>query len=176
MTFGPGDKIEPFSFTDHAGKEWSFPDDFKDTRLALFFLRHLGCPLCKEKVDELKARAADFESRSIKLAAVVQSTEKRSAEYAEKQGIGFSLVPDREKVLYTRFDVRKGGIKEFTAPKVLVSSIRATLKGHMHGKFEGDELQVPASFLLSAEGGIIYSHYGKDISDFGSVDELLAKA
>jgi len=49
-------------------------------------------------------------------------------------------------------------------------------KGHLHGKFEGDEFQVPASFLLGPDGAVIYAHYGKDISDFGNIDELLAYA
>lgn len=176
MTLSAGDKIERFTFVDHEGDEWNYPDDFGEMRLAIFFLRHLGCPLCKQKVDELKQAEADFEAKSIKLAAVVQSTPKRAAEYAGKQGLGYSLVPDREKVLYNKFDVKKGGLKEFTAPAAFIATVRATLKGHMHGKFEGDELQVPASFLLSGDGKVIYAHYGKDVSDFGSVQELLARA
>jgi len=176
MTLSAGDKIEQFSFTDHIGKEWKFPDDFKESKTAIFFLRHLGCPLCKATVAELKEAAGRFEEKSVKLIVVVQSTPKRCAQVAQKQALAYPLVPDREKNLYNRFDVKRGGFKEFTAPAAFVATVRATFKGHMHGAFEGDEFQVPASFLLSPEGEVIYAHYGKDISDFGSVDELLAKA
>jgi peroxiredoxin len=176
MTLSSGDKIEPFKFTDHSGKEWNFPDDFKEAKTAVFFLRHLGCPLCKMTVAELKEAAGGFAEKSVKPVVVVQSTPKRCAQYAEKNSLPFPLVPDREKRLYEKFDVRRGGLKEFTAPAAFVKTVKATFKGHMHGAFEGDELQVPASFLLSPEGEVIYAHYGKDISDFGSVDELLSKA
>ena len=171
-----GSGAPAFSFSDQSGKPYKYPDDFRSGKTAIFFLRHLGCPLCKEKVAELKAAYSRFEAKGVKLIVVAQSTAKRTAEVASKEGLAYLLVADREKNLYDKFEVKKGGLKEFTAPAAFMATIRATFKGHMHGKFEGDEFQVPASFLLSAEGEVIYAHYGKDISDFGSVDELLAKA
>lgn len=176
MTLSAQTRVEPFSFIDHAGKEWKYPDDFQGSKVALFFLRHLGCPLCKEKVAELKAAAALFEEKGVKLFAVVQSTPRRAEQYTGKEGLPYLLVPDREKKLYDRFEVKRGGVKEFTAPSAFLATLRATFKGHMHGRFEGDELQVPASFLLSGDGQVIYAHYGRDISDFGSVEDLLSRA
>jgi peroxiredoxin len=176
MTLTAGAKAPSFNFIDHAGKEWKYPDDFKDHKVAIFFLRHLGCPLCKEKVDELKASFAAFDAKKAALVAVVQSTPKRVADYAAKAALPYSLVPDREKRLYDLFDVKKGGLREFTAPAAFKATIRATFKGHLHGMFEGDEFQVPASFLLSGSGQVVYAHYGKDVSDFGSVTDLLASA
>jgi thioredoxin-dependent peroxiredoxin len=176
MKYVVGDKVKEFGFTDQAGKERKFPDDFKDGKVALFFLRHLGCSLCKLTVAELKDNHARFAAKSVRAVVVVQSTPKRVAEYAQKAGLPYLLVSDRERRLYDAFDVQRGGLKEFTAPAAFKQTIRATLKGHLHGMFEGDELQVPASFLLAPGGEVLYAHYGKDISDFGSVEELLAKA
>ncbi len=176
MTILAGQSIGAFSFTDQNGKNLKWPDDFSETKLALFFLRHLGCPLCKEKIDELKKGLSRFEDQGVKVAAVVQATDKRAKQYSAKEMVPYILVPDRDKKLYDLFDVKRGGLKEFTSPAVLKSSLRATLKGHMHGKFEGDEFQVPASFLLSPDGAVLFAYYGKNISDFGNIDELLAKA
>jgi thioredoxin-dependent peroxiredoxin len=171
-----GDKAKEFSFVDQAGKERKFPADFKDEKVALFFLRHLGCSLCKLTVAELKDNHARLAAKSVRTVVVVQSTPKRVTEYAAKANLPFLLVSDRERRLYDAFEVRRGGLKEFTAPAAFKMTIRATLKGHLHGAFEGDELQVPASFLFGPGGEVLYAHYGKDISDFGSVEELLAKA
>jgi peroxiredoxin len=176
MALVQGDKIKAFSFADQSGKVCKFPDDFPGEKLALFFLRHLGCPLCKVTIADLKAEHARFAAKGVKTVVVVQSTAKRVEEYARKENLPYILVSDREKVLYESFFVRRGGIKEFTAPAAFKKTIRATLKGHMHGAFEGDEFQVPASFLLSPESVVLYAHYGKDISDFGSVEEVLKKA
>lgn len=171
-----GDKVKEFWFVDQGGRERRFPEDFKDEKVALFFLRHLGCPLCKMTVAELAENHTRFAAKSVRTVAVVQSTPKRVREYAQKNNLPYLLVSDRERRLYDAFDVQRGGLKEFTAPAALKQTIRATLKGHLHGAFEGDELQVPASFLIAPSGEVLYAHYGKDISDFGSVEELLAKA
>ncbi|MFO8056932.1 MAG: peroxiredoxin-like family protein [bacterium] len=174
MTYAAGDQAPDFSFSDHTGKQWSYPADFSSGNLALFFLRHLGCPLCKDKIEELKNGWQSFQDKSITLAAVVQSTPKRAASYAERAGIPFLLVPDREKSLYELFGLRRGGAREYMTPSVMGATIRATFKGHMHGRFEGDEFQMPGAFLLSPDGKVLRAHYGKNVSDFGDVSLFLA--
>jgi peroxiredoxin len=133
----------------------------------------LGCPLCKEKLEELKEALPRFREKSIKPAAVVQSTPKRVSSYAERVGMPIMLVPDREKELYALFGLRRGGVLDYMAPSVMGATIRATFKGHMHGRFEGDEFQVPGAFLLSPEGEVLRAHYGKNVSDFGDVSLFL---
>jgi peroxiredoxin len=176
MGLAAGDKVGAFKFADQTGKEWKYPEDFQTGKLAIFFLRHLGCPLCKENIAELTQAASSFAQLGAKLVAVAQATPKRAAEFSAKANLPFLLAPDREKRLYALFQVNRGGFKEFTAPAVLKANIRATLKGHMHGRFEGDEFQVPAAFLLAPTGEVLFAHYGKDISDFGDINALLAKA
>jgi len=176
MALSVGNKVKDFTFIDQDGEQRAWPGDFPENKLALFFLRHLGCPLCKMTVDELKEAYPRFDDKGVKVAVVVQSTPKRVAQYAGQKGLPYYLVSDREKNLYRAFEVNRGGLKEFMAPSAFKATIRATLKGHMHGAFEGDELQVPASFLLSPEGEVVHAYYGKDISDFGSVEDVLAKA
>ncbi len=176
MSISPGDKVATFSFSDQEGQKYDYPADFKDQKLAIFFLRHLGCPLCKHALDDIDNAVGQFADKGVKVVTVVQSTPKRVAEYAKKEGLSMILAPDREKKLYNAFDVKRGGLKEFMGPGAFKATIRATLKGHTHGKFEGDEFQVPASFLLSGDGEALYCYYGKDVSDFGSVDAVLAQA
>ena len=73
------------------------------------------------------------------------------------------------------YGVERGGLMAFVAPSVLKASAKATLKGYMHGKFEGDELQKPAEFIISPDGEIKWAHYGKDISDATENKKLLAE-
>ena len=61
------------------------------------------------------------------------------------------------------------------APNVLKESVKATLKGYMHGKFEGDEFQKPADFIIAPDGKILWAHYGKDISDSTPNELLIAE-
>ena len=36
-------------------------------------------------------------------------------------------------------------------PRGLITAIQATFKGHLHGKFEGRETQLPATFVIDAD-------------------------
>ena len=158
-SFAPG-----FEFEDQKGKKFRFPENFKGKWLALFFLRHLGCPLCQEKINELKKSQPKYKAEGIELFVVVQSTLNRVKQYSQRKGIDFYLIGDYERKLYELYQVSKGGISALLSPRVMVASIRATLKGNFHGKFEGDELQKPAVFIIDPEGKIAYLEYGKDIA------------
>jgi len=153
-----------FEFEDQRGKKFRFPMDFKGKWLALFFLRHLGCPLCMEKINELKTSRGKYQTKGVEIFVVAQSTLNRVRQYAQKKGIDFFLIGDYEKRLYALYQVFPGGISALLSPKVLVATIRATLKGNLHGKFEGDELQKPAVFIIDPEGKLAYVEYGRDIA------------
>jgi len=46
--------------------------------------------------------------------------------------------------------------------------------GLIHGACEGEELQLPAVFVVGPDLRVLYAHYGKNIADVPSLDELLA--
>ena len=57
-----------------------------------------------------------------------------------------------------------------------VKIAKATAAGYKHGAYEGNELQLPASFVVDRERRISYAHYGKsagDTPDVRSLAELL---
>jgi hypothetical protein len=47
--------------------------------------------------------------------------------------------------------------------------------GFVHGKYEGDENQLPAMVIVEPDGVISYAHYAKNSLDMPTVDEALAK-
>lgn len=165
MKLDKGAKALKFEAEDAKGRMWQMPEDQKGRNLVLVFLRHLGCPLCMRRIDELKKEYGRFSEMNAELMVVVQSTKQRAAKYAEKKSIPYPLIGDKEKKLYDLFGVQRGGIAAFMAPRVLVASAKATMKGYFHGAFDGDELQKPAEFIIKPGGEIAWSHYGEDISD-----------
>jgi len=154
-----------FEFKDQTGKNFKFPDDFNGKWLALFFLRHLGCPLCLEKIKELKKSEQKYKDQGVLVFVVVQSTASRVKEFSAKKQINFHLIGDFERRLYDLYQVAKGGLADFLAPSVLAASIRATFKGNFHGAFEGDELQKPAIFIIDPAGVLVFMEYGKNIAN-----------
>ena len=51
------------------------------------------------------------------------------------------------------------------------------MAGYSHGKYEGEELQLPALFILAPDMGIEYARYAKnlaDLPDAAGIAKLLA--
>ena len=45
-------------------------------------------------------------------------------------------------------------------------------EGFQHGAYEGEELQLPACFVVDGNLTITYAHYGKNAADIPTVEEL----
>jgi hypothetical protein len=54
-----------------------------------------------------------------------------------------------------------------------IEKIKAS--GFVHGKYEGDENQLPALFITEPGGKVLYAHYAANSIDMPTVDELLEK-
>jgi len=174
MALTVGQPAPEFEAIDQKDRLVRIPAGCKGKKVVLSFLRYLGCPLCLMKLDEMIAHYPAYAAAGTSLIAVVQSVPGHVKKYSERKQVPFSLLSDVERKLYQLYQVPVGGIKEFIAPPVLMATIQATLKGHMHGRFEGSELQIPADFVIGPEGKLSFVHYGKDISDFLSHQALLA--
>lgn len=140
----------------------------------LVFIRHLGCPLCREIIADLAAAAGEAGKNFGAIVAFTESTAVRVAEFSAKNAIPFSIISDRDKKVFEAYGVGRGGIGSMLGPSVLAATVRATFRGHMHGKFEGSELQLPADFIVDRGGKISLAHYGKNVADHLSVTELIA--
>lgn len=174
MALNVGQPAPAFEANDQQDRKVVVPAGFKGKKVALSFLRYLGCPLCLMKLDEMIHHYPTYAAAGASLIAVVQSVPGHVQRFAERKQLPFTLLSDKERKLYQLYQVPIGGIKEFIAPPVLKATIQATLKGHLHGRFEGHELQIPADFVIGPDGVIVFAHYGKDISDFLSHEALLA--
>ena len=49
---------------------------------------------------------------------------------------------------------------------------KATAAGFKHGAYEGDELQLPAAFVLTPERELTYVRYAKSVGDMPEAEEL----
>ena len=59
------------------------------------------------------------------------------------------------------------------SPGLLAKSVKLTFKGYLHGIPNGDELQLPADFIIGRDMRIEFAHYGKDPSDSVPAAEIV---
>jgi peroxiredoxin len=140
----------------------------------LMFLRYMGCPICQMKIAELKKEFPLFKKRGVSLLVVLQSTPENLTPMISHKDMPFVSVCDPHERLFTLYGVRPGSIFGYVTPTTIVRAIRATVRGFKHGTYEGNEKQLPATFIIDKGGKVTYARYGKNVADVPKTEKLLA--
>lgn len=174
-----GEKMPNFAFDTgySSGKQLS---DYLGGKTVVWVLRYIGCPTCSYSAYLINNRYDEFLAKDAKVLMVMQSDPKHIQDYLGERNIElkFDIVADTEMEFYKTLDIKPAadmeglrGDRDPEESKKLFAAIKEA--GFTHGDYEGDELQLPALFILDDEGVVTYAHYAKDGGDMPSVDEVL---
>ena len=113
----------------------------------LVFLRHLGCPFCREWLFELrKSTASDptFPALLFVHLGTVEQGDAFFSAYAPEA----RAVADPELRFYKALGIPKAPIYQLLDPRVWACGLRASRGGHKAGKPVGDPFVMPGLFLV----------------------------
>ncbi len=80
----------------------------------------------------------------------------------------------QKEELYREFEILPAASKKDLAGlKTMVKVGKAMAAGFSHGRYEGDELQLPAAFILSPDLTVTYAHYAKVIDDVLDAEQIV---
>lgn len=149
----------------------------KPTFLAV--LRYIGCTVCRYDVHLAEARYDEFEQKGAQVLFVMQSTPEMVRGDLKEHTLPFEIICDPEYAIYNALEIAAAKSMEELAPPEVMEALKAKGKaageaGYSHGAYEGIEEQLPATFLIGADGVVEYAHYGKNIMDKPDIDEMLA--
>ncbi|HNV99517.1 MAG TPA: SelL-related redox protein [Chitinophagales bacterium] len=135
-------------------------------QLLLVFLRHFGCPFCKESLLQLQEHRAQLESRGITIVLVYMVNDKIAQEYLSQYGLqDLAQVSDPEEIFYKSFRLRRGSFIQLFGIKVWARWISLGWRKRLFNtKPEGDVTQMPGIFLLQ-EGRITKQFVHKSVAD-----------
>ncbi len=130
----------------------------------LIFLRYYGCTICQYELLQLKESYDEFKKKGITPIVVMQSERKLVNEALKDKGLPFEIICDPNQKLYELYSVKAAiNMEDLLTPLVLDKIGKATQMGIVHGKYEGNEYQLPASFLIGNNGNVIFSKYSKSL-------------
>lgn len=161
-----------FSVADHLGRPVNLTSLRESGRVVLVFLRYVGCPVCQMRFHELQASRAQYESRGARLVVVIQSDAAALRAHHAKRPFDLTVLPDPGKELFSLYGVERATWGEYAAPAALGRAAKATLAGYWHGRFDGDERQKPADFVIDRDGRLLFVNYGRHIAD-NATDRVL---
>lgn len=139
----------------------------------LMFLRYIGCSTCNLEMLTLRRDYMRFQAKKVKLFVVLQSEPATLREYGDENFFPFEIICDPAQTLYHRCAVGSNPHPEKRSERLEQKLSEARSLGIQHGRYEGNEAQLPATFILDEHQNILYAKYGIDSVDIPEHADLL---
>ena len=147
-------------------------------KTVLWVIRYIGCTVCRYDVHVLSERYEEIKTKGYELYVVMQSDQEHIQRDLKDAAVPFEIICDDRQKIYQTLDILPAASKEELAGEnretLMEKGAKARELGFSHGDYEGNELQLPALFLVDENRKVMLAHYGTDIMDMPTVDELLA--
>ena len=146
----------------------------------IWAVRYIGCPPCHLDTRRLAERYDRFRAADANVVVVMQSDPAVFREATEGEDIPFDILCDPEMKFYKALEIEAakdrdemvgaalGGLEKLQAKGAACKEL-----GYEHGKYEGDEMQLPAVFVVDGEGTVKYAHYARYIADLPPYDDMV---
>lgn len=180
MKLSKGQQMPDFKYqSPYKDGEQSFAEFANGKKTYVVFLRYYGCTVCRLDLHIYAQRIKEFADKDVQLAVVLQSDPNLVKEEAPLGTFPFEIMCDPTQAVYNEFEIVPAKSKLALVGGGIFKTVKkmnaAKSFGFEHGRYEGNEQQLPAMALVNANGEIEYVHYAKNLSDMPSVDEMLAK-
>ncbi|MBQ1237961.1 MAG: AhpC/TSA family protein [Oscillospiraceae bacterium] len=175
-----GDKMPNFTFQTESETGVTTEKVLQDGRTVFWVLRYIGCTTCRWDVHQISLNYDKFKEKGVQVYVVMQSDPAVVREDLKDSPIPFHIICDQDQEIYKTLEIRATETREERQPKTpediakwqaKIEKVRAS--GFVHGKYEGNEQQLPAMFVVDPDGTVIYAHYAENSIDMPSVDEML---
>lgn len=127
------------------------------------FLRHLGCPFCREALADLASQRARIEQEGTRLLFVHLSSEDELLDLLPTNLLDVARLADPNQTVYRAFGLGRGRLMDVFGPAVWSRFVRVLFRRGC-GLINRDIFQMPGVFLVY-HGQVIRSFRHQKISD-----------
>lgn len=176
-----GDQFPDFNVKLAFDGEHSTLELAKNAKHTIFWvLRYMGCTTCQLDILDIADNYQKFRDIDTQVFVVLQSPAETVEEETAKNRLPYDVICDPDQIIYKELDIRATATKEDRQPKTEEGKARQAFKksrvkekGLVHGKYEGNEQQLPAYFIVGPDGVVEKAHYAEHAVDMPFVDEML---
>ena len=138
----------------------------RDRDVLVVFLRHAGCTFCRETLDELSKRRADWTAKQIQPVVVHMGSPEEGAAMMARWGLSdIPHISDPECRLFQAYQLPRGTFGQLFGLRVWIEGFRAAiLKGYGFGKLVGDGFQMSGAYMIR-DGRIVSAAPSRDAAD-----------
>jgi peroxiredoxin len=142
----------------------------------LFFLRHLGCALCRAHLQAIRDAHAEFERRGAAVAAVTFADPQGAAQLQRRQQLPFTVLADPSRQIYRAFGMVEGSLAVTAGPDVLLRQLAQAMRGNIPyiNPLEGHISQLGGTVIVDHGGVVRFAHVATPIYNYTPIEQYLA--
>lgn len=168
-----GDRFPDFRIETVYGTASSITECTGDGKTAFVFLRYYGCTLCQYEMINYAEHYKDIVGNDGRLYVVLQSTIDSIKKQTAAEAFPFDIICDPKEELYKELNIPAAKDMEELGGGDVMSKIAEAGKLNLsHGDYEGEELQLPATFVINKDMTVTYVRYGENVGDTPTYTEL----
>ncbi len=163
-----GDTAPDFNGIDNSGKKIRLKELLKTGDVVLIFYRGQWCPYCNKQLQKVNDSLSLFKAKGASVIAVTPETNENILKTVQKTKATFSIIEDKNltimKAYNVNFTVDANTVEKYKTYGIDFSKANGT---------NGENLPVPATYIIGKNGKIKYSFFNEDYKQRPSVKELL---
>lgn len=162
-------KAPDFKATDQYKNEIRLKDVLKDSLVVLVFYRGQWCPFCNRQLKKLEDSLSLINGKGARLIAVSPEKPEYISKTIEKTGASYPLLYDKDmkimKAYAVSFEVDEKTVSRYKNADIDLAEA--------NGQKEKVYLPIPAVYIISKEGTILYRFFDSDYKKRPSVKEII---
>lgn len=148
------------------GEMVALSDLYRESPVALVFVRHFGCVFCRERIAEFRR----LENENVVF--VTMGNPVQAEAIRQKFRSPHRFVCDPEQAVYQAFGLPKGSFGQMFNPTTFVRGFRAAARGHGVGAPVGDPWQLGGAFVIDRTGRVTWEKRAQHAADDASEEEI----
>lgn len=164
-----GDAAPDFSGVNQNGKKIQLKESLKSGPVVIFFYRGEWCPYCNKQLKSLQDSLKYITDKGAGIIAITpENTENRNLTIEKTKATFNILSDDHSKIMHAynvAFELDEKTTQAYKGYGVVLSERNGT---------NGEEIPVPAVYIVNKEGKIIYRYFNPDYTKRASVKEIVS--
>jgi peroxiredoxin len=162
-------KAPDFKANDQYGNEIRLKDVLKDSLVVLIFYRGQWCPYCNRQLKRLEDSLRLIKEKGARLIAVTPEKPEFISKTIEKTKASYPLLYDKEmkimKAYAVAFEVDDRTVSRYRNADIDLAAA--------NGQKDKVYLPIPAVYIISKEGSVIYRYFDSDYKKRPTVQEII---
>ena len=154
-----GNRMTDFKFcTPYAGEDSvrGLMEDGAYNRFAFIFLRCYGCTLCQYDMHRYMEKYSEITAGGGSFCVVLQSSPETVRRELGENVLPYTVICDPERRLYEALEIRPAADSSQLMGGDTQAKAAEARKWFTHKEYEGEELQMPAVFVVDRELRLTY--------------------